>query len=103
MSMSATYTHEELGSMFDGYRPTGTDAERQEFAQDIAAAIRRHIETEGRDATPDDGSATSGVEDLEQLAMQLGEADPSDNQFDNLVENLRSSLRAHADAQPDGS
>lgn len=101
--MSGTYTHEELGSMLDSYRPTGTDAERQAFAQDIAAAIRRHIETEGRDATPDEGSATGDVEDLEQLAMQLGEADPSDNRFDNLVENLRSSLRTHADALPDGS
>ncbi|MBW3662541.1 MAG: hypothetical protein KY469_05510 [Actinobacteria bacterium] len=101
--MSATYTHEELGSMLDSYRPAGTDAERQEFARDFAAAIRRHIEAEGRDATPDDGSATGDVEDLEQLAMQLGEADPSDTRFDNLVENLRSSLRAHADAFPDGS
>lgn len=93
--MSKIHTHDELESLFDTYRPTGTDGERKQFATDIAAAVRRHLEFQGLDASPEEGTATEDGREIADLADQLEGMDPSDTHFDNQVQQLRTRLREH--------
>lgn len=95
--MSTIHSYEELESLFDTYRPTGTDAERKQFATDIAAAVRRHLEFEGLDASPEEGTASEQGRELAEYAGEIESMDPADTHFDNSIQQLRQRLREHAD------